>query len=217
MRFYWLNVNVPGCATHVHDQLGLPETDWGGRSSVLAAARFDDGSRVLVFGRNSPSKGWYDCLHLLTEDNLQALYDSRRTAILYTHWTAHPSRHFSVEALRGLERLGEHYRTGRIWVAPTSRILTHDLVRTFMDYHVRVEDGVLVINIRHVKAPTGETFVPTVEDLEGISFRLGWEGEVCLRVADVRLDRTAYEVLEGDGYRVVRVALTPMPGADPPA
>jgi hypothetical protein len=169
-RYYWLDVNAPGYVPEIPGQLALPEKPLQGRPSFLSPVELDDGFRVLAFPRSYQGSGGLNSLHLLTAEALAGLVQTGATGILYTHWTADPRAVFTAAALQGLERVRLLYEGGDLWVAPASTLLGFHFVRTFLEYGVRQESGRCVVDIERVNDPAGGAFVPTLDDLRGITF-----------------------------------------------
>lgn len=170
IRYYWLIFSIDGYKTLIPDSLLLPESRCGGRPSIFRIVQLDDDSKIMTFGRCFKGNEGLRSLELLTEQELENLCNRGGISILYTHWTAKPKEVFSAQALEGLTRLRRFYEEERIWVAPTSEILHFTFIRAFLEFAVRFENNRYCIQISHVNNPVGEAFVPTLEDLRGISF-----------------------------------------------
>jgi hypothetical protein len=170
IRYYWLIFSSADYKSLVPDTLLLPESQSWGRPSILRVVQLDDDSKIIVFGRCMKGGGGVGSLEMLTEQALENLCSRGGTSILYTHWTARPKEVFSAKALEGLRRLQNFYEEGRIWVAPTSEILDFTFIRTFLEFTTHFDNNKCFIEISHVNNPIGHPFVPTLEDLRGISF-----------------------------------------------
>ncbi len=219
-RFYWMIQPQPGYATHVSNTLLLPEVVLpGGRSSCFRIVTLDDGSRVLCFPRaEKESLHALGSVKLLTEEGLRELLDRQGTSILYTHWTLVPPLSFDREALEGLGRLQKFYEEGHIWVAPTSEILRFTFVRTFLDYEVLLADGRVILDIRKVNDPIGPPYVPTLDDLRGISFEAPPGTPVEVRLAGAPIAEGAFARLSCSDRLVIHFPLAspvPDPGESP--
>ena len=208
-RYYWFIGAQPGYRTHVEGTLALPERSCeGGRPSCLRVIDVDDGSRCIVFGRNhKESPAGCRSLELFTDDALEALCERQGTGIIYTHWTIRPAKVFTAKSLDALDRLRRFHDAERIWVAPTSEIVRFAFVRAYLDYAVRCEDGKRVIEIVGVNDPTGEPFVPSVDDLRGISFECPAGVQIEVRLAGESLDEDSVDVVPVGDRVVVRVRL----------
>jgi len=201
-RFFWM-VGA-GYPFVVSERLALPETDWGERRSFLHPVELDDGSTVLAFPRASArEEGGLRSLELLTEAGLAELADVGGASILYTHWLNGTQQVFSAAGLRSLERLRRAYREGVVWVAPTGELLRFELVRTFLDFEARIEQGTLVIEIGRVRDPVAGPFWPSPEDLRGISFSTQSPLPIELRLGNTSLGVERFDVIEAGASRIV--------------
>lgn len=188
IRYYWLIYPLPNYETHILGTLVLPERACGGRSSILRVVTLDDDSKILTFARCYKGEGGFRSLELVTEQALEELIKNTGTCIIYTHWTAKPGEIFTAQALDALTQLQRLYEEGQIWIAPTSEILHHTFIRAYLEYSVHSESDKLVLDIQCVNDPTGENFVPTIDDLRGISFDCPSDGAIEVRLAGIPVD-----------------------------
>ena len=208
IRYFWLIHSQPGYDTHVAGTLVLPEQAILGRPSILRVVSLDDGSRIMAFGRVwKKSQNAYGSLELLTADALENLCDRQGTSIIYTHWTQEPKKVFTARALRGLAHLRRFYEAGQVWVAPTSRIIHFTFIRAYLEYKVRRENGRTVIEIVQVNNPSGKPFVPTLEDLRGISFECPLNEPTEVRVGEKQLEEGTLESFTRGDRVVLRFPL----------
>jgi hypothetical protein len=209
-RFYWMIENQPGYVTHVKNRLALPEEPLpGGRSSCFRIVTLDDGSRVLVFPRaEKVSPHAMRSLELLTEEGLQELIDAQGISIIYTHWTIEPIESFTVLALQGLHRLRRLHEDGHVWVAPTAELLRFTYVRAFLDYDVRREEDLVIVDIRRIQDPVGPSYVPSLQDLRGISFEGPAGARVEVRLAGAPIADDQLERISSPARLVVRFPLS---------
>lgn len=77
---------------------------------------------------------------------------------------------FSPAAIETFRRLREYQDEGRILVARTSRLLEYSRVSQHLRFETRGNSGQLYIDITAVADPVLGTFVPTFEQLRGITF-----------------------------------------------
>jgi hypothetical protein len=209
-RFYWMIEAQPGYTTHISNTLMLPEGSLpGGRSSFFRIVTLDDRSRVLVFPRaEKVSPHATRSVELLTEEGLRDLLDHQGTSIIYTHWTVAPPMSFTREGLEGLGRLQRLHEEGHIWVAPTSEILRFTFVRTFLDYDVRCEEGRVILDILRVLDPIGPPYVPTLDNLQGISFEGSARLPVEVRLAGAPISADKFERIQSSDRLVIRFPLS---------
>lgn len=206
-RYYWMISALSDYQTHIPDTLILPERSFGGRPSILRVAAIDDGSKSITFGRNYKGRIGLNSLELLNEQELEKLCRVGGTGILYTHWNVRPKEVFTARALEGLTHLRRYYNSGRIWVEPTSKILHFTFVRAYLEYKVRLANGKRIIDIVRVRNPVGEPFVPSVDDLRGISFECPVNESVEIQIDGKTLEENKTEFLHLNDRLIVRFPL----------
>jgi hypothetical protein len=85
------------------------------------------------------------------------------------------------DAVQALVRLRQYQDEGQLLVARTSRLLEYQRVSEHLAYEVSSE-GRLEIEIAAVRDPVIGTFVPTVEQLRGVTFHVPEPASVALFV-----------------------------------
>lgn len=186
-------------------RLALPEKSFGRRPSFLSTMVMDDGASYIVFGRAYKGGKGIQSLELLTHQALTELIDQHGTSIIYTHWTEFPKKVFTAKGLDGLQRLKDFYESGHIWVAPTSDILHFSFIRSCLEFGVQYENGRRIIDITRVASPLGEPIIPTLDDLQGITFECSGDRPTELRVAGNPLDLGDVERLVNAERIVLRI------------
>lgn len=204
LRYYWLLPGAPDYEPEVLGTLVTHEWRYSGRPSFLNLVTLDDGVRCLAFERSYyKNEGGLRSLELLTEEGLTDLCRRQGTAILYTHWSDHPHEVFSARGLDGLDRLRRFRDQGRVWVAKSSDVLHHAFIRTFLEYSARQEAGGWVVEIGRVLDPTGDPFVPAMDDLAGVSFEAPDGRPVAIRVGGTLVESRVIGTAVAGGHTIV--------------
>ncbi len=191
LRYVWLN-----CGDVQRNAISLPMHRYGEQLSILRPVEMDDGIRYYWFercyGKLPHAKGegiyladseyGYDSSRLISERNLQDLCALGGTCILTTHWTHFRSLPLSDETIGRFRLLRDWYRAGKIWVAPTSRMLEWTRRRTFLDYTCRRQGKTLLIEIQGVNDPIFGYERLAAEELQGIAFQAD-DPELAISVA----------------------------------
>jgi hypothetical protein len=112
--------------------------------------------------------------HQLGRRTIQRLIQSGGTMILYQHLGSAKQKvnefpYLDREARRALSSIAEKYHDKTIWVAPTSRILTHCFMRETMKLHASQDKGEVLVNITHTGDPASR---PDPTAFHDISFRV---------------------------------------------
>ena len=92
-------------------------------------------------------------------------------------------------------------------MAPTSALLHFTFIRTFLEFSSRLENGRRVIDILRVSDPTNEPFVPSLSDLQGVSFDCPAGPPIEIRLAGQHVDPSAYDTIAVGGRRVIRLSM----------
>lgn len=107
----------------------------------------------------------------LSPARLSLLVHDHAYTIIATHLEGNanqmPLSTSAVEALTHLSHLQDH---GKILVARTSRLLQYNLVHQYLRYTTYQKSGRTWINILAVADPVDGAFVPTLDQLHGITF-----------------------------------------------
>lgn len=110
-----------------------------------------------------------------------------------------------------LAGLAEHYHAGRIWVAPTLRVLTHWLMTRHLHWSVSREGERLIIRLQTLQDPTTGPRPPAPEELAGLGFYVPPGVEVIFRLGDREL---AAKVFGTDHTGEPVAGLEPPPSPD---
>ena len=111
-----------------------------------------------------------------------------------------------------LDCLGQHYHAGKIWVAPTARVLSHWLMTRHLVWTVHREGERLIIHLESLQDPTTGPRPPEPEELAGLCFYVP-PGEVGLRLAGRDLVFRAFGP-DHTGELVVGLPLPPPPSLE---
>jgi len=125
--------------------------------------------------------------YTLGEPVLDQLLAQEGYLILYTHLglprPAPGEELFPLPDRTALDRLAQHYHAGRIWVAPTARILSHWLMTRYLVWKAHREGERLIIHLKSVQDPITGLRPPEPEELAGLCFSVPQPWEVILRLA----------------------------------
>ncbi|PWI57045.1 hypothetical protein [Sulfoacidibacillus thermotolerans] len=138
----------------------------------------------------------------LSPERLDQLVKSGGYTVIATHLEGnaneYPLNQQTIEALVHLAHMQDH---GLILVARTSRLLQYNLVQQGLQYRVfyNNQNGITEINITEVRDPVDGNFIPTWEQLRGITFHVENPSYVTLTingvpVPDAELVRSAHTI-----------------------
>ncbi len=184
---------------------------------VMHVAHLSDGAAVHEFNRcNNYWRGLsygHDSEGLAYVLRPRVLADLIRLEgymIVYTHlgvgsarapYLPHPTR----EALRSL---ADAYRRGDIYVTTTARLLRYHLNWRYLKWSAHSEAGLVTIRISGVDDPVNGFHVPTIAELQAITFYVPSEGQVRLFVGDRLIDHLVRNPPDDHGRASVTIPRT---------
>lgn len=181
LRYVWLNMD------DLHrNRISLPEQELNGRRTILKPVTMDDGVRYYRFERcyGKPagrpggeaylrdSEAGFDASVLVSETNLEGLYRSEGTCILYVHWTHPRSFPISRPTIARFELLRRWHEAGKIWVTSTARLLEWTRRRTFLRVASRREGKRLIVELEGIEDPLFGREPVNLKDLDGLCLLL---------------------------------------------
>lgn len=137
-------------------------------SSLLAFHRFNQHPEGL-WGR--PSR--HTLRYALHPQTLRDLLDQEGFLVIYTHFGLPQNAAgnlFPEPDCQALGNLARHYQEGRIWVAPTGRLLTFWLLQHFLVWEAVWEAEGLVITLQALDDPVTGRRRPRPEEVAGLCF-----------------------------------------------
>jgi hypothetical protein len=150
-------------------------------ASMLFPIQLRDGSWIWGYHRYTGSSDWagnelwnpYDLPQELSHANLAQLIQSQGYAIVATHLEGNADKQpLSGSAIETFVHLAHLQDQGKILVARTSRLLWYNLVQQGLVYHVYSAPNLPVtyINVTKINDPVDGNFVPTWQELRGITW-----------------------------------------------
>jgi hypothetical protein len=138
----------------------------------------DDGTPVFAFARASYSRRGHGSdataaglAESLRPEVIDQLIRNEGAMIIYTHLGKNDGPPFlppkTVASLRNLARV---HQEGDVLVTTSSRLLNYVVNRDYLNYEVVTSGDGLEIKIRTISDPVRGTFVPRLEQLQGLSF-----------------------------------------------
>jgi len=163
---------------------------------ILVPATMRDGRRAHFFkrfrGPDAPTAGNF--ILQVNPVSLDELEKRGGAVVIYQHfgvWRAmmmgkgHASSRASAPACVldehnawALRDLAERFRSGRILVTTTRRLLDFVRMRDYLRFHVSLDNENPIITIGTLDCPVSGPVTPTVSDLEGLAFEISPDGPV---------------------------------------
>ena len=134
---------------------------------VYEFLRYDSHPDGIGYGATSKAMAYN-----LSEKVFRQLKKVRGYGILYTHFGKNKDcpQKICEETQRALRNLEKEYRKGEIYVTTTSKLLNYYINHKYLKYSYIENSNEVSIEIHNVEDPVFGKFVPSLEELQGITF-----------------------------------------------
>lgn len=134
---------------------------------VYEFIRFDKYWQGVATGANSQNLAY-----VISEKTLKDLIGNRGYMIVYTHLgrNAKHSQYIPKLSQNALRNLAYEYEEGNIYVTTTSKLLNYYINHKYLIWNYENLDDETIIHITRIEDPIAGKFVPTVQNLQGITF-----------------------------------------------
>ncbi|WDL98325.1 hypothetical protein [Alicyclobacillus sp. ALC3] len=178
-KYYHTNLLIPYGVKFVWADRA---SDVFGRTSMIYPIVLPSGQKVWGFWRytnsgytvnGSPIWEWTvnDIPSELSTQHLQQIASNHQYAIIATHLSANNNYWpFSWPVIHAFQYLQKEQLGGHILVARTSRLLNYNVVQQYLHFTVLHTGNRSVVDIEGVADPVFGWYVPTLNDLHGITF-----------------------------------------------
>lgn len=195
----------------VFDVCGYDKYNYFKNNELIKIAHLRDGQKIYEFIRfnnyyRGPGRGdsFKELYYLISERVLDRLKKAEGYAIVYVHLGKNFDLHSregkkTVAALRNLK---QEFEIGNIYVDSTSKILDYYLTNKFLNWSLESNDG-NIIRIKTVEDPINESYVPTQEQLENITFYV--PGEVKIFVGNKEIKNIKHNPSDHTGKKSITI------------
>ena len=139
--------------------------------------RLDDGQKIFRFMRSGvfyygdPAATSDGLASTLTEPILQRLCKVGGYVIIYTHLGKNSGfPYISEKTQKALRLLAKKYKQGDLYVTTTSKLLKYYVNKKYLKWHSDTNERGTNIYIESISDPVRGTFIPTIDDMRGITF-----------------------------------------------
>lgn len=201
-------------AKHFASILGSKKYAMHAENDLVKIAKLDDGQMIYEFirfdnywtgvGEGANSKG---LAYALSDETLSRLKEVRGYMIVYTHFgmNSNCSKYICEETQDALRNLAIEFEKGNIYITTTSKLLRYYINHKYLDWSYADKDGTIRIDIYKVKDPVFGTFVPSVEDLQGITFYVPHESDPIIFIDDKRIKNIQKNFADDTGKQSVTI------------
>jgi len=146
---------------------------------LVRIAKLNDGQKVYEFLRfDNYWKGVAEgatskrLAYVISQQTLERLKEVGGYMVVYTHLGKNSdcSQVIAEETQIALRDLANEYQGGNICVTTTSKLLNYYLNHKYLNWSYETKGDEMIITISGVEDPVFGSFVPTTEDLQGITF-----------------------------------------------
>jgi len=147
--------------------------------------------------------------------DMKVLEDLERDGYLslYTPSEQSACGYFSKPDLAALKDLARRCQGGKIWVAPTGKLLTYWMVQRYLKWRLEEKDNHFTIHLDQLDDPTTGPRQPEKEELAGLCFYTHAPELTTIRLGDHAI-RTLINRPDSTGQSSLSLALPPLPMLD---
>jgi hypothetical protein len=145
-----------------------------GNNDLIKVITLRDGQKAYSFkryGRFGVDNS--DALpKLLSKPTLEKLEYNKGIMVLFVHLAKNNNRKdiFSTKTCDALRYLSTQEKSGHIYVTTTSKLLHYTALRKFLKWRAQLRSNAIEIVIEKVEDPVYGDYIPTAQQLQGISF-----------------------------------------------
>lgn len=160
---------------------------------LIRVAKLDDGQKVYEFMRfDNYWKGVAEgatsrrLAYVISRRTLERLKEVGGYMVVYTHLGKNSdcSQVIAEETQNALRDLASEQERGNIYVTTTSRLLNYYLNYKYLNWSHETKGDETVITISSVEDPVFGSFIPTIEDLQGITFYVPDKDKIRIYIND---------------------------------
>jgi len=163
------------------------------RYDLMRIAKLDDGQKVYEFLRfdnywkgvatGATSKR---LAYVISKRTLDRLKQVGGYMIVYTHLGKNSdcSQVIPKETQIALRDLASEYERGNIYITTTSKLLNYYLNHKYLNWSYEIRADEIIIRIYSVEDPVFGSFVPTIKDLQGITFYVPDKDKARIYISD---------------------------------
>ncbi len=183
---------------HVLAVFGNDKYEMHKKNDLVKVSALDDGQKIYEFmrfdnywegvstGANSENLAYTISKHTL--DNLKS---NEGFMIVYTHFGQNndPSKYLPEETQGAFRNLADEFRTGNIYVTTTSKLLNYFVNHRYLNWSYETNNGETIITIKNIEDPVSGTYIPTLQQLQGITFYVPGTGVVRVFINNGEVDK----------------------------
>ena len=146
-------------------------------NNLATILTLDDGQKIFDFVRYINRWGSYEVTdepnlrYQLNPEIIDELISNEGYLVQYTHLGANYGYpYLSLNTMNLLEYSKKKFDAGELLVSTTSKLLNYYVHRKYLNWDYKLDGKELKINIKSISNEVEGEFIPTIEELEGITF-----------------------------------------------
>ncbi len=172
---------------------------------VYEFVRFDNYWRGVATG--ATNKG---LAYVISKQTLDKLKSSHGYMVVYAHLGKNDdcSQWIAYETQEALRNLANEYETGNIYVTTTSKLLNYYINHKHINWSYKNKKDEIIIYVHAVNDPVFGTFLPTTQNLQGITFYVPDGKKITLFIGDDELKSVQLNPPDYTGRKSVSIPLS---------
>ena len=175
------------------------------KQNVYEFVRFDNYWAGVGTGADSKKLSY-----VISNKTLNHLKQNGGYMIVYTHLGKNSdcSQYICKNTQEALRNLSNEYREGNIFVTTTSKLLNYYVNHKYLKWSYEIKEGVTNIYIHNISDPIFGIFVPTVNELEGITFYVKDVRSACIFINKKKILNVQLNPKDHTGRESITIPLT---------
>lgn len=164
-------------------------------NELVTIRELDDGQKIFDYVRYINRWGKYEITDepslrfQLNPEVIDDLIDNEGYLIQYTHLGANYGYpYLSVHTMEMLQHAKQKFDSGELLVSTTSKLLNYNVHRKYLNWDYEINGNTLTINIMDINNEVEGQFIPTMKDLEGLTFYVPENLEYNIFINDQPID-----------------------------
>ncbi len=190
----WSITNILKNTIEYFQDLLDSKNDYHHNNSLVNILKLDDDQHVFEFVRFINPWGEYSGAqetyigYQLSHDVIDDLIENEGYMIFYTHLGDKESTEFlSEKTVDALRYIADKNNSGELFITTTSRLLNYNIHLKYLNWHVEASDDSVHIIIENIDNPVEGKFIPTLDDVAGITFYIPHNCKVSLSIENIKI------------------------------
>ena len=218
----FVNNNLSELAKYLLSTFGVERYRIRRNNELVVPTVLDDGQPLFEFMRSNASKhgNWAyadsDGLsELINSRFLKKLIEVKGYSIIYTHLGKNNGFPFlRGSTLNSLKELKWYNDNGDIYVTTTNKLLKYYANTKYLNWSEEYHDDSLRIYIHNIKDPVRGSFVPSLNDLSGITFYSEYPQKTKVFVNETEVSELQLNDKDENGHYSVTIKINKLPNID---